>query len=101
MICRWLSWLSWFLLQDGSFLIQSSFDVGDVGVALDACLLDSMQTLVEGDELVMLSSKFLRRSTIRFWISCCMVEAVESMDCLVPGYQCKGPVGRGPLGGDG
>ena len=44
---------------DGGFPIQSSLDAGDDGVALDACLLDSVQTFVEVDELAMHLSEVL------------------------------------------
>ena len=38
---------------NGSFLIQSSLDTGYGGIAVDACLLDGVQLVVEVDELAM------------------------------------------------
>jgi hypothetical protein len=71
-------------------------DASDDGVSLDACLLDSVQTFVEVDKLVMHLLKILAEAAARFWISCCMVEVVESMDRLVSGYSVRGRLGGGP-----
>jgi hypothetical protein len=71
-------------------------DAGDDNVALDACLLDSVQTFVEVNELAMHLLEILAEAAARFWISYCMVEVVESMDRLVSRYSVRGRLGGGP-----
>ena len=66
---------------DGGFLIQSSLNAGDGGVAMDACLLDGMQTRVQVDELVMLLLKVLAEVVGE------VLDQLLHVDRSVSGYQ--------------